>query len=117
MKPDKKDELYQNLSGFLKTTGIELKKGSYTDGIHKSCGLLADAINLGQQGFERAKVGIDHKLEQMRQVIHEKTAPKGTTPTAAAPPASPQQTSAAKARPVKLRARKAANLRKPRRSS
>jgi hypothetical protein len=119
MKPIEKHELYQNLSGFLKTKGIELKEGSYAHGIQKSCGLLADAINIGQEGFERAKVGIDRKLEQVRQVIHEKTAPKPATPaaTAAAPPASPSQTSQTKTPPVKPRARKAAKPRKAHRAS
>lgn len=88
MTPLDKDELYQNLSGFLKTRGIELKEGSYAQGIQKSCGLLSEAINLGQQGLDRAKTGIDKKLDQMRQVIHEKTAPK--QPTNAAPPAADQ---------------------------
>jgi hypothetical protein len=86
MKPIDKDELYQNLSSFLKTKGIELTDGSYAHGIQKSCSLLADAINLGQQGFERAKTEVDKRLDQMRQVIHEKTAPK-PPPTAQAPPA------------------------------
>ena len=76
MKPLDKDELYQNLTGFLKGKGIELTDGSYSQGIQKSCSLLSDAINLGQQGLHRAKSGIDKKLDQMRQVIHEKTAPK-----------------------------------------
>ena len=82
MKPIEKDELFNHLSGFLKTRGIELTEGSYSNGIQKTCSVMADAINLGQQGLDRAKVGIDKKLDQMRQVIHEKTAPK----TSAAPP-------------------------------
>ncbi|HYG35634.1 MAG TPA: hypothetical protein VEC99_12660 [Clostridia bacterium] len=88
MKALEKDELFQNLSGFLKTKGIELREGSYAGRIRKSCALLSDAVNLGQEGFERAKGKIDTKLDQMRQVIHEKTAPKGakTPPTEAAPP-------------------------------
>ena len=89
MKPIQKDELYENLSQFLKTKGIELKEGSYSKGIHAGCSFLADAINLSQAGIERAKAGIDKGLEQVRQVIHEKTAPKppvnaAPTPSAAA---------------------------------
>jgi hypothetical protein len=76
MKPLEQDELYQHLSGFLKNKGVELKEGGYTRAIQKSCGLLVEAINLGQKGFDRARVEIDKKLDQMRQVIHEKTAPK-----------------------------------------
>jgi hypothetical protein len=92
MKPLNQDELYENLRGFLKGKGIELQEGSYARGIQKSCSLLSDAINLGQQGLDRAKTGIDKKLDQMRQVIHEKTAPKAT---AAPPKPESTQTSAA----------------------
>lgn len=83
MKRINHDELYQHLSDFLKTKGIEFKEGSYPHGIRKGCRLLADTINLSQQGLEKAKTEIDKKLDQMRQVIHEKTAPK---PSPASPP-------------------------------
>src|SRR6266566_4747348 len=75
MNPIRKDELYENISQFLKGKGIELKEGSYTKGIHAGCSLLADAINLSQTGLERAKTGIEKKFDQVRQVIHQKTAP------------------------------------------
>src|SRR5262245_36343382 len=90
MKPIEKDELYENLSQFLKGKGIELKEGSYSKGIHAGCSFLADAINLSQAGIERAKAGIDKGLEQVRQAIHEKTAPK--------PPVNPFSTSGATAK-------------------
>ena len=86
MNPLNQDELFQNLSGFLKSKGIELREGSYAQGIQKSCNLLTDAINLGHQSFDRAKTEIDKKLDQMRQVIHEQTAPKAPPKAAAAPP-------------------------------
>lgn len=76
MKQIEKDELYTHLSQFLKNKGIELKEGSYTKGIHAGCSLLVDAINLSQAGLERAKTELDKQLTQVRQVIHEKTAPK-----------------------------------------
>ncbi len=76
MKPIRKDELYEHLSQFLKDKGIEMKDGSYPAAIQKGCSFLADAINLSQKGITRAKVEIDKNLEKMRQVIHEKTAPK-----------------------------------------
>ena len=76
MKPIKNDELFDHLRQFLKTKGIEMKEGSYTIGIQKGCTLLADAINLSQKGIKRAKAGVDEKLDRMRQVIHDKTAPK-----------------------------------------
>jgi hypothetical protein len=76
MKPIQKDELYEHLSQFLKAKGIEMKDGSYPAAIQKGCSFLADAINLSQKGIVQAKVQIDKNLERMRQVIHEKTAPK-----------------------------------------
>ena len=85
MKPIEKDELYENLSQFLKGKGIELKEGSYSKGIHAGCSFLADAINLSQAGIERAKAGIDKGLEQVRQAIHEKTAPKPSVNAAPTP--------------------------------
>jgi hypothetical protein len=85
MKALQKDELYQNLQGFLKTKGVELSDGSYANKIQKSCGLLSEAINTSQQGLARAKVEIDKKLDQLRQVIHEKTAAPGYTTAAPKP--------------------------------
>ena len=99
MKRIKKDELYENLGHFLKSKGIEMKEGSYATAVQKSCSFLADTINLSQKGLERAKAGIDKKLDQVRQVIHEKTAPKS------AASASPARNSAAKAKKVALKAR------------
>ena len=78
MKQIRKDEIYNHLSEFLKGKGVELKEGPYTRGIHAGCSMLADAINLSQVGLERAKVGLERGVDQMRQVIHEKTAPKST---------------------------------------
>ncbi len=80
MKPINKDELYEHLSRFLQAKGVELKEGSYAKGIQKGCSLLTDAINLSQKGIQRAKAGIDKKVDQMRQVIHEQTAPKPPAP-------------------------------------
>jgi hypothetical protein len=76
MKPIQKDELYAHVSQFLKAKGVEMKDGSYPRGIQAGCSLLTDAINLSQKGIKRAKVEIDKSVERMRQVIHEKTAPK-----------------------------------------
>jgi hypothetical protein len=76
MKQIRKDEIYNHLSEFLKGKGVELKEGQYTRGIHAGCSMLADAINLSQAGLERAKVGFERGVDQMRHVIHEKTAPK-----------------------------------------
>ncbi len=119
MKPIEKDELYEHLSQFLKAKGIEMKEGSYTQRLQKSCGLLTDAINLGQKGIQRAKQEIDKNLDHMRRVIHDKTAPKPPAgPTAAAgspaqgpavaPPATPGQS------PPRKKHRPSAKRRHPR---
>jgi hypothetical protein len=76
MKPIEKNEIYEHMSQFLRSKGIDMKEGTYTRRIQKGCSLLTDAVNLTQQGMEKAKTEIDKRLEQMRQVIHEKTAPK-----------------------------------------
>ncbi|MBN2506155.1 MAG: hypothetical protein JXQ71_05625 [Verrucomicrobia bacterium] len=69
MKHIEHDELFQNLSGFLKTKGIALKPGIYTRRIRQGCSLLSDTINLAEQGFQRARTEIDSKLDQMRKII------------------------------------------------
>lgn len=106
MKPLEKGEIFQNLSEFLKSRGIELKDGSYSNGIRKSCELLGEAINLGQRGVGRARVEIDKKLDGMRQVIHEKTAPKPPPVKPAAPPAPEPKAEKAKAVPRKKKSAK-----------
>ncbi|HOX55788.1 MAG TPA: hypothetical protein P5205_09200 [Candidatus Paceibacterota bacterium] len=95
MKRIQKEELYDYLSQFLKAKGIEMKDGSYPAAIQKGCSFLADAINLSQKGITRARVEIDKNLDRMRQVIHEKTAPK---------PAARQAARPKSARPPKLQA-------------
>ena len=87
MKRINKAELYQNLSGFLKSKGIELTDGDYASGVKKSCSFLADAINLSQMGIERARTEVEKQFDNLRQVIHESTAPRG--PKTAAPKAGP----------------------------
>jgi hypothetical protein len=88
MKAIRKDEIYHHLNEFLRAKGIEMKDGSYPRAVQAGCSLLADAINLSQQGLERARTEIDTNLDWMRQVIHEKTAPKQPSPTAAKPKAA-----------------------------
>jgi hypothetical protein len=75
MKTIKRDELFRSLGGFLKSKGIELNDGSYTARIQKGCNLLSDAINATQKTVSQTKVKVDHALDQLRQTIHEKTAP------------------------------------------
>jgi hypothetical protein len=106
MKTLSKDELYQNLQGFLKAKGVELKEGSYARKIQKSCNLLSEAINTSQKGLTRAKVEIDKKLDQVRQVIHEKTAPPGSSTPPKEDAAPTKQTSGAEAEAKKPQSRK-----------
>lgn len=76
MKKIDEKELFQHLTGFLKTKGIQLEQGPYTQRLQKGCEILADTVNLSQQAMERAKEQMDKHLEQVRQIIHERTAPK-----------------------------------------
>jgi hypothetical protein len=97
MKHIEKEELYAHVSNFLKVKGIELKEGSYSNFIHNGCKVLAEAINLSQQGVQRAKSGLNEKLDEMREIIHRKTAPRrpANPPAGAASAAGP----AAQAKP------------------
>ncbi len=90
-----KNELYQHLSGFLKAKGVELTEGSYARRIQQGCGLLADAVNLSQRALTRTKAAMDQRLDRMRQVIHEKTAPKGPANPPGPEPAPGPATAAA----------------------
>ena len=89
MKKIERDELYENLRGFLKSKGIALDSGTYTQRIHQGCNLLAEAINAAQKTVGRAKAEADKKLDQLRQSIHEATAPKSS---AASPGPRPSTT-------------------------
>ena len=104
MTPLEKDELFQNLRGFLQGRGIDLKEGAYSQAVQTSCHLLSEAINLSQQGIERAKDQFDKQMDQMRQFIHEKTAPK--PPPSAPPPAG--HTASGQPRSTRSRPAKAA---------
>ncbi len=82
-----------------------MKDGTYPKAVQKGCSFLADAINLSQKGIAQAKGQIDKNLDRMRQVIHEKTAPK-TPPKTGGSPKSRVQTPKSKARRAKRRAAK-----------
>jgi hypothetical protein len=90
MKNIKKDELFRNLGGFLKSKGIELNDGSYTARIQQGCNLLSDAINATQKTVSQTKVKVDHALDQLRQTIHETTAPPPPPRTKAKKPSAPR---------------------------
>ena len=93
MKPIKQDELFQHLGGFLKAKGIEFTDGAYAQRIRKGCNLLSDAVNATQKTVRHAKVEVDKKLDQLRQTIHEATAPKppSASPAPETPPVSKPQ--------------------------
>jgi hypothetical protein len=95
MKEIDKEEMFSNLKGFLKSKGIELQEGSYSEHIRKGCDLLTDTVNLSQRTFGRAKDAVDKGLDHVRQTIHEKTAPKPPVTTTATADASPKTESAA----------------------
>ena len=99
MKTIKKNELFENLGEFLKSKGINLNEGSYTTRIQKSCDLLTDVINTTQETVKETKVHVDEALNQLRQSIHERTAPKQSSATR--PATSADSTSAkSKTKPV-----------------
>jgi hypothetical protein len=104
-----KEEMFGNLKSFLKAKGIDLQEGSYSDGIRKGCEILTDTVNLSQRALDRAKVAVDKGLTQVKQTIHEKTAPKaksgsGTKKTASGTKASHAKTGASRTRSAKTKA-------------
>jgi hypothetical protein len=76
MNEIKHEELFGNLKNFLKSKGVELQEGSYTNRVQKGCEILADSINVSQRTVDRAKSAMEKGLDQLRQTIHEQTAPK-----------------------------------------
>jgi hypothetical protein len=76
MSDIKKEEMFGNLKSFLKSKGIEVQEGSYAEGIRKGCEILTDTVNMSQRALDRAKVAVDKGIDQVRQTVHEKTAPK-----------------------------------------
>lgn len=91
MKKIKKDELFGSLGNFLKSKGIELNEGSYTSRIKQGCNLLADTINATQKTVNKTKVKVDHALNQLRQTIHENTAPPPPPQTKSKSRATPRE--------------------------
>ena len=111
MKTIKPDELFQSLGDFLKGKGIELKDGSYAHRVRQGCNLLSDAINATQKTVKHAKVEVDKKLDQLRQSIHEATAPKPPSP----PPTSPPSEASAKKKTAKASRKRSAASKKAKR--
>lgn len=122
MKTIKQNEIYQHVSEFLLARGIEFKEGPYTHRIRQGCALLSDAINTAQQGLHKAKTQVGNKFDEMRQVIHEKTAPPAAKTTdarrksAGTAPTTRQAGKPASRRPVSPKARKATRTPRPRKT-
>lgn len=110
MKEINKEEMFSNLKGFLKSKGIELQEGSYAEGIRKGCDLLTDTVNVSQRAFDRAKDVMDKGLDQVRQTIHEKTAPKAAPATGEKTQAAPKPQAAAKPNNAKSNPSKAKTM-------
>jgi hypothetical protein len=98
MKTIGSEEIFDTVSQFLKTKGVELTEGAYSRRFRKGCSLLTDAINHTQSGLQKAKTGVDRKLDEVRRIIHEKTAPP--TPEPATQPAPPPPAEPAAAGPA-----------------
>src|SRR3954466_13110795 len=92
MSDIKKEEMFGNLKSFLKSKGIEIQEGSYANGIRKGCDILTDTVNMSQRAFDRAKDAADKGLDQVRQTVHEYTAPKSRAAGAKTTASSGSQT-------------------------
>jgi ribosome-associated protein YbcJ (S4-like RNA binding protein) len=103
MKTIKQDELFQSLGDFLKLKGVELKGGAYAHRVRQGCNLLTDLINGTQKTVRQAKVEVDKKLDQLRQSIHEATAPKGAPAASAPGPAPAAAAKSKRSRPARQR--------------
>ena len=102
MKKINEGELFGHLTDILKGKGIELKQGAYSQRIEKGCSLLSKAINAGQSGLKRAQTEAAKALDEMRQVIHESTAPKPPpAPKSKPEPKAKSKRTAAKPAPKK----------------
>ncbi|MCL5096834.1 MAG: hypothetical protein M1608_04780 [Candidatus Omnitrophica bacterium] len=80
MKKIRKDDLYRHLTGYLKNKGIEFTDGTYAQRVRQGCEILAEVINFANQTVTKAKTEMDTRLDRMRQIIHDKTAPKQGAP-------------------------------------
>lgn len=99
-----KEEMFGNLKSFLKSKGIELQDGSYAEGIRKGCDILTDTVNLSQRGFDNAKNAVGKGLDNLRQTIHEYTAPGSKA--SAKPGAKGQSSNTARASAKKASAKR-----------
>lgn len=101
MKKIEENELYENFSRFLKGKGVKLTAGSYARILQRGCSFLTDAVNFGQQGLHTVGTELNEKLDQLRQCVHEATAPKtqAAPGRGAAPEAPPKAAEAPTPKP------------------
>ena len=99
MKRIKNDEIFRNVTKYLKSRGVELTAGSYAERIQNCCSTLTGMVNLSPEGIERATTQIDTQLDRLRRTVHEATAPK---------PAEKETGAKAKAKPAVKAAKKPA---------
>ena len=97
MKQINKEEMFGNLKSFLKSKGIEVQEGAYAQRIRQGCELLTDSINVSQRTLKSAKSAMDQGLDQLRQTIHEQTAPKSPAAAAEGAPQKKQPVNATRA--------------------
>jgi hypothetical protein len=110
MKRIKKDEIFKNVTKFLKGRGEELTEGAYSARIQKGCSALTEMINLSRDGIQRATTEVDKQLEHLRQAVHEATAPQPAekpTGAKAAPKPGSRPSATASAKPAAKTAAKA----------
>jgi hypothetical protein len=84
MKKLRQNDLFKHIDQFLKDQGIEIREAAPLGSRLKTgCQLLTDTINNAQSTLGKARDHMDDHLDKMRNIIHEKTAPKKAS---AAPP-------------------------------
>ncbi|MDG1890960.1 MAG: histone H1-like repetitive region-containing protein, partial [Verrucomicrobiota bacterium] len=77
MKKIKRGDLFRHIDLFLSDRGIELNQNTaLTQGLREGCHVLADTINKTQTAIGRARKKVGGKIDTVRSIIHEKTAPQ-----------------------------------------
>ena len=99
MKKLRQNDLFKHIDKFLKDQGIEIREAAPLGSrLKTSCQILTDTINHAQGTLGKARDHMDDHLDKMRNIIHEKTAPRKPSATA---PKSKKKKPQAKKRPVK----------------
>ena len=82
MKKLRQNDLFNHIDQFLKDKGIEIREAAPLGSRLKTgCQLLTETINHAQGTLGKARDHMDDRLDKMRNIIHEKTAPKKTSET------------------------------------